>query len=197
VKIALLGPLVPLINPVRTAEEIAMLDALSHGRVVVLFLRGTPNEHLTYGTKPGETREITQEGVELIKRAWTEPKPFAFESKHFNFQTVSVWPHTVQDPHPPIFYSGNSDESAEFAGRNHLSVAIGFAGVAQVKRQVEVYKKAARRAAIHGRAGRRGRTGARAARGRRRHSGVAVLGASMKKAMDIFAEKLAGPLHAL
>jgi alkanesulfonate monooxygenase SsuD/methylene tetrahydromethanopterin reductase-like flavin-dependent oxidoreductase (luciferase family) len=147
VKIALLGPLVPLVNPVRTAEEIAMLDALSGGRVVVLFLRGTPNEHHTYGgIDPAETRTITQEGVQLIQKAWTEPRPFAWDSAHFHFKTVSVWPRTVQEPHPQIFYSGNSDESAEFAGRNRLSVAIGFAGLEGVKRQVEVYKAAARQA---------------------------------------------------
>ena len=147
VKIALLGPLVPLVNPVRTAEEIAMLDALSHGRVVVLFLRGTPNEHHTYGgIAPDATRTITQEGVQLIRKAWTEPKPFSWEGEHFHFKTVSVWPRTVQDPHPQIFYSGNSDESAQFAGANHLSCAIGFAGLAQVKRQVDVYKAAARAA---------------------------------------------------
>ncbi|HXQ17506.1 MAG TPA: LLM class flavin-dependent oxidoreductase [Caulobacteraceae bacterium] len=146
VKIALLGPLVPLINPVRAAEEIAMLDALSGGRVVVLFLRGTPNEHATYGADPAQTREMTQEGVQLIRKAWTEPQPFSWEGKFFNFQTVSVWPRTLQDPHPPIFFSGNSDESAEFAGRNRLSVAIGFAPPAKVKQQVDLYKAAARAA---------------------------------------------------
>ncbi|HLI65021.1 MAG TPA: LLM class flavin-dependent oxidoreductase [Caulobacteraceae bacterium] len=147
VKIALLGPLIPLVNPVRTAEEIAMLDALSNGRVVVLFLRGTPNEHLTYGgADPEETREITQEGVKLIIKAWTEPQPFSWEGQHFKFPTVAVWPRTVQDPHPPIFYSGNSDESAEFAGRMGLSVAIGFAPPPRVARQVQIYRKAAREA---------------------------------------------------
>jgi alkanesulfonate monooxygenase SsuD/methylene tetrahydromethanopterin reductase-like flavin-dependent oxidoreductase (luciferase family) len=144
VKIALLGPLVPLINPVRSAEEIAMLDALSDGRMVVLFLRGTPNEHATYGTNPGETREITQEGVELILRAWTEPQPFSWEGRFFRFRTVSVWPRTVQDPHPPVFYSGNSEESAIFAGRMGLSLAIGFAPPPKVKEQVDIYKRAAR-----------------------------------------------------
>jgi alkanesulfonate monooxygenase SsuD/methylene tetrahydromethanopterin reductase-like flavin-dependent oxidoreductase (luciferase family) len=146
VKIALLGPLVPLINPVRAAEEIAMLDAISHGRVVVLFLRGTPNEHQTYGPNTADTREVTQEGVQLIRRAWTEPKPFNWTGKYFNFDTVSVWPRTVQDPHPPIFYSGNSDESARFAGLNGLSVAVGFAGLETVRRQVGIYKDAAREA---------------------------------------------------
>lgn len=146
VKIALLGPLVPLINPVRAAEEIAMLDALSGGRVVVLFLKGTPNEHATYGTNPAETREITQEGVQLIRRAWTEPQAFSWEGKYFRYRTVSVWPRTVQDPHPPIFYSGNSEESAVFAGHNGLSIAIGFAPPPRVAAQVEIYRKACREA---------------------------------------------------
>jgi len=147
VKIALLGPLMPLANPVRTAEELAMVDALSNGRVVVLFLRGTPNEHHTYGgVDPGETREITQEGVQLVLKAWTEPQPFSWESRHFNFPKVAVWPRTVQDPHPPVFYSGNSDESAEFAGRMKLGLAIGFAPPAKVAQQVAIYKAAARAA---------------------------------------------------
>lgn len=147
VKIALLGPLVPLLNPIRAAEEIAMLDALSNGRVVVLFLRGTPNEHGVYAAiDPAKTREITQEGVKLIKKAWTEPKPFSWEGEHFNYKTISVWPRTVQDPHPPIFYSGNSEESAEFAGTHHLSLAIGFAPVPIVKKQIDIYKAAARAA---------------------------------------------------
>jgi alkanesulfonate monooxygenase SsuD/methylene tetrahydromethanopterin reductase-like flavin-dependent oxidoreductase (luciferase family) len=147
VKVAMLGPLIPLANPVRVAEELAMLDALSHGRVVVLFLRGTPNEHHTYGgIDPAATRAITQEGVKLIRKAWTEPKPFAWESAHFAFKTVSVWPRTVQDPHPQIFYSGNSDESAEFAGRNHFSLAISFEGLAGVRERVAIFKRAAREA---------------------------------------------------
>src|SRR3546814_15409030 len=58
-KIALLGPLVPLSNPVRLAEELAMLDAMSGGRLVVLFLRGTPNEHHTYDKPAEKTRGMT------------------------------------------------------------------------------------------------------------------------------------------
>ncbi len=149
VKIALLGPLIPLVNPVRTAEEIAMLDAISGGRTVALFLRGTPNEHLTYsvdGKASPETREITQEGVKLILKAWTEPKPFSWEGRYFHYQTVSVWPRTLQEPHPPVFYSGNSLESIEFAAANRLNLAIGFAPVSRVAEHVGHYKRLARAA---------------------------------------------------
>src|SRR3546814_20376779 len=59
VRVALLGPLVPLNNPVRLAEEVAMLDALSGGRMEVLFLRGTPNEHKTRS----EARRVGKEDV--------------------------------------------------------------------------------------------------------------------------------------
>jgi alkanesulfonate monooxygenase SsuD/methylene tetrahydromethanopterin reductase-like flavin-dependent oxidoreductase (luciferase family) len=146
VRIALLGPLIPLNNPVRLAEEIAMLDSINGGRTVALFLRGTPNEHLTYsvdGKASPHTREITQEGVSLILKAWQEPKPFSWRGKFFNFEHVSVWPRTLQEPHPPVFYSGNSIESIEFAAENRLNLAIGFAPVSRVAEHVEHYKKCA------------------------------------------------------
>jgi alkanesulfonate monooxygenase SsuD/methylene tetrahydromethanopterin reductase-like flavin-dependent oxidoreductase (luciferase family)/pimeloyl-ACP methyl ester carboxylesterase len=113
-------------NPVRIAEELAMLDQLSHGRLVVLFLRGTPNEFLTYGTNPDETRARTQEASVLITRALTEPQPFGWEGRFYRFQTVSVWPGPIQRPHPPLYYSGNSLESATFAAAHHLGLGISF-----------------------------------------------------------------------
>lgn len=144
VRIAVLGPLMPLTNPVRVAEEISMLDAISGGRAVVLPLRGTPNEHKTYsldGKAPPFTREITQEGTRLMLRAWTDPGPFSWRGEHFNFEHVSLWPRPLQDPHPPVFFSGNSDESIEFAAANRLGIAIGFAPVAQVAKHIARYRE--------------------------------------------------------
>jgi alkanesulfonate monooxygenase SsuD/methylene tetrahydromethanopterin reductase-like flavin-dependent oxidoreductase (luciferase family) len=57
IKIAVLGPIIPLSNPVRVAEELAMLDNLTQGRLVVGLLRGMTNEYLVYSIKPEETRE--------------------------------------------------------------------------------------------------------------------------------------------
>jgi alkanesulfonate monooxygenase SsuD/methylene tetrahydromethanopterin reductase-like flavin-dependent oxidoreductase (luciferase family) len=99
--IAVLGPLVSMNNPVRTAEELAMLDQLSGGRLIALFLRGTPNEFLAYGVNPQETRARTQEASELVVRALTEPEPFGWEGRYFRFRTVAVWPRVIQQPHPP------------------------------------------------------------------------------------------------
>jgi alkanesulfonate monooxygenase SsuD/methylene tetrahydromethanopterin reductase-like flavin-dependent oxidoreductase (luciferase family) len=125
-RIAILGPLVSMTNPVRTAEELAMLDQLSGGRLVALFLRGTPNEFLAYGVNPEETRARTQEASELIVRALTEPEPFGWEGRYFRFRTIAVWPRVIQQPHPPLFYSGNSIESATFAAENHFGLGVSF-----------------------------------------------------------------------
>ncbi|MGH7906454.1 MAG: LLM class flavin-dependent oxidoreductase [Candidatus Binataceae bacterium] len=144
-KIALLGPLLPLANPVRVAEELAMLDALSNGRIVVLFLRGTPNEILTYRNNPDESRAITQEGVELILRAWTEPQPFGWEGRYFNFRTVSVWPRTVQEPHPRVFASGNNPESVRFAARHRIGLGMSFLPLPAIKNRVAAYREEAAR----------------------------------------------------
>jgi alkanesulfonate monooxygenase SsuD/methylene tetrahydromethanopterin reductase-like flavin-dependent oxidoreductase (luciferase family) len=139
-RIALLGPLLPLNNPVRVAEEIAMLDAMSDGRVIVLFLRGLAFEHNTYSPVGEKSREMTQEGIELILKAWTEPKPFAWEGRHYQFQSVSVWPRTRQIPHPPVFGSGNSEESALFAARHGFGLAMSFMPVSRLARMIDIYK---------------------------------------------------------
>jgi alkanesulfonate monooxygenase SsuD/methylene tetrahydromethanopterin reductase-like flavin-dependent oxidoreductase (luciferase family) len=76
IKIALLGPIVPVGNPIRVAEELAMLDTMAPGRIVVGLLRGTTNEYLSYDLNPKESRQRTDEGMELILKAWTETQPF-------------------------------------------------------------------------------------------------------------------------
>jgi alkanesulfonate monooxygenase SsuD/methylene tetrahydromethanopterin reductase-like flavin-dependent oxidoreductase (luciferase family) len=143
-KIALLGPLLPLSNPVRVAEEVAMLDSLSGGRVIVLFLRGTPNEQKTFSTK-GDTRSMTQEGIELIRKAWTHTEPFAWNGKHYQFELVSVWPRPRQNPHPPIYGSGNSDESIIFAAERGMGIAFSFAPPDVTKKWIDLYRREAAR----------------------------------------------------
>lgn len=142
--IALLGPLVPLNNPVRLAEEMAMLDVMTGGRLAILFLRGTPNEHHTYDT-PGDTRAMTQEGIDLILKAWREDEPFAWESAHYRFSTVSVWPRVVQKPHPIAFGSGNSPDSIAFAASRRLGIAFSFAPLDAIREWIMLYRREAER----------------------------------------------------
>jgi alkanesulfonate monooxygenase SsuD/methylene tetrahydromethanopterin reductase-like flavin-dependent oxidoreductase (luciferase family) len=146
-QIALLGPVLPLNNPVRVAEEVAMLDAMSGGRIVVLFLRGVPGEMRSYGEgEPADPRGATQEGIELILKAWTAPEPFAWDGQHHRHSLVSIWPQPLQKPHPPVFGSGNSEESVVFAAQRRLGLAISFAPVQQVARAVALYRAEAEKA---------------------------------------------------
>jgi alkanesulfonate monooxygenase SsuD/methylene tetrahydromethanopterin reductase-like flavin-dependent oxidoreductase (luciferase family) len=125
IKIALLGPIVPVSNPIRVAEELAMLDTLAPGRIVVGLLRGTTNEYLSYDLNPKEARERTDEGMELILKAWTEPQPFAWQGRHFHYRTVSIWPRP-QDPPPPTYALGTSAEAGEFAARHHIGLGVSY-----------------------------------------------------------------------
>src|SRR5436853_4123851 len=90
IKIALLGPIVPQSNPIRIAEELAMLDTMAGGRLVVGLLRGTTNEYLTYDLNPKEARERADEGMELILQAGTEPQAFGRRRPYFQARPVRV-----------------------------------------------------------------------------------------------------------
>jgi alkanesulfonate monooxygenase SsuD/methylene tetrahydromethanopterin reductase-like flavin-dependent oxidoreductase (luciferase family) len=126
VRIGLMGPLVSIANPIRVAEEAAMLDQLSHGRMELLFLRGTPNEFISYYVNPAESRERTQEAIDLILAALTQPQPFGWQGRYYQYPTISVWPGTTQKPLPPVWSSGNSPDSIRFAARLGHKIGIAF-----------------------------------------------------------------------
>jgi len=139
-KIALFGPVLPLHNPVQVAEEIAMLDVLSGGRLLLLFLRGVPYELSAFSLKLEETRAMTQEATLLITRALTDPQPFSWEGTYYHYQTVSVWPGLIQRPHPPLFSSGNSFESATFAASQHHGLAMSYVPNSYVAQIISHYR---------------------------------------------------------
>src|SRR5262249_39751127 len=97
-KIAVLGPPLPILNPVRVAEELAMLDTMSGGRVVAGMMRGTPNEYVTYNINPSESRERFAEAMHLIRRAWTETRPFGWLGRYYQYRTISIWPRRPKRP---------------------------------------------------------------------------------------------------
>ena len=132
VKIAMLGHLLPLNNPVRTAEELGLLDNLTNGRLVMGFLRGTPNEDQTYNVNPAEGRGRMLEGMDLILKAMTEPHPFSWEGRYYQFRTVSVWPRPVQRPFPPAIVATRSDDAVHYAATHRLGLGVSFLPVEEV-----------------------------------------------------------------
>lgn len=138
-KVALLGPIVPTSNPIRVAEELAMLDTMAPGRIVVGLLRGTTNEYLSYDLNPTEARERTDEGMELILKAWHEPQPFGWQGRHFQYRTVSIWPR----PHNgmPIYALGTSAEAGAFAARHHVGLGVSYGTFESMAKATGYYRK--------------------------------------------------------
>ncbi|HEY1291451.1 MAG TPA: LLM class flavin-dependent oxidoreductase [Chloroflexota bacterium] len=142
-RIALLGPNIPIQNPVRVAEEFAMLDTLTDGRVVAGMLRGTSNEYVTYNINPAESRERFDEALQIIRRAWTEPQPFGWWGRYYEFRSISIWPRPIQQPHPPIYMSGSSPESAELAARNRIGLGFAVTSVPLASQSAQIYRQVA------------------------------------------------------
>ncbi len=140
-KIAMLGHNLTLNNPIKVAEDLAMLDTLSDGRLVVGFLRGTPNEFQVFTVNPAESRDLTLESMELILKAWTEPVPFSWEGRHYQYRTVAVWPRPVQQPYPRCYVLGGSKDTADFAARHHLGLGVAFQPFAVLSQTVNYYRE--------------------------------------------------------
>jgi len=129
VKILVLGNALPLYDhPLRVAEEIAMLDVMSRGRMIAGMVVGLGVEAYSYEINPTFMRERYREAHDLIVRAWTEPGPFHFEGTHYDFRFVNVWPRTYQQPHPPIWIPGSgSIETIRFvAERRYPFIALPY-----------------------------------------------------------------------
>jgi alkanesulfonate monooxygenase SsuD/methylene tetrahydromethanopterin reductase-like flavin-dependent oxidoreductase (luciferase family) len=144
-RIAILGNALPLRDhPLRIAEEIAMLDVMSGGRVISGFVRGIGCEYLSSGVNPTYSRERFYEAHDLIVRAWTEPGPFAHEGKHYRVRYANVWPRPLQQPHPPIWLpSQGSTETIRWAAQRRYPFVSVFTSFAHTARLLEEYKTAA------------------------------------------------------
>jgi alkanesulfonate monooxygenase SsuD/methylene tetrahydromethanopterin reductase-like flavin-dependent oxidoreductase (luciferase family) len=111
-RICILGnPIANRGDPIRIAEEMAIIDCLSRGRLDVGFVRGVPYEIFAANTNPTQTVERLWEGVELVVKAWTtHDGPFNFEGRFWHKRAVNVWPRPYQQPHPQIWITGSSDK---------------------------------------------------------------------------------------
>lgn len=140
-RIALLGPLLPINNPVRVAEEIGMLDNLTGGRLVVAFMRGTPNEDAVHGVDREEARSRLLEGIDIVRHALTAAEPFAWHGEHYDYDTIAVWPRPVQGPSLPIFVATRSEPTVEYAASNRLGVAVSYDRAEDMQRVIDAYRR--------------------------------------------------------
>lgn len=144
--IALIGNPLPIHdNPVRVAEEIAMLDLISGGRIISGFVRGTGIEQLSTNANPAYNRERFEEAFQLIRKTWTEPGPFRWEGKHYHQRVVNPWQLPLQKPHPPIWAAGIlSPETIRWAAKQRITYLVLGSALEATASCREIYHEVAR-----------------------------------------------------
>lgn len=125
------GAVIPVFNnPIKQAAELAMLDNISNGRLDVGFGRAfIPKEFDAFHVDMDESRERFEEGIEIVKRLWTEDR-VTHHGRFHDLEDIHLTPRPVQRPHPPIWIAAVlTPESFIWAGRNgyHL-MCVPYAG---------------------------------------------------------------------
>jgi alkanesulfonate monooxygenase SsuD/methylene tetrahydromethanopterin reductase-like flavin-dependent oxidoreductase (luciferase family) len=114
--------LLPLHNPVKIAEEAAICDILSNGRLEFGVGRGTAPLHYDgYGIPMEESRERFDEALDFIIGAWTN-ESFSFSGKYFRASELKLTPRPLQTPHPRVRIAANSPDTFPFAARRHFPI---------------------------------------------------------------------------
>ncbi len=129
--LSFLGNVVPIRgNPIRLAEELAVLDTITGGRVIAGFARGIGIEYLAYNENrgpmgPGEdvSRDMFDEAVSLILKAWTAEEPFDWDGEYWQYENVYIWPKPYQEPRPRAWMPATSDPSIRIAAKHGLNLA--------------------------------------------------------------------------
>ena len=136
-RLLILGnPIANRSQPIRVAEEMAMIDVLSRGRLECGFVKSVPYEIPAANSNPVRMTERMYEALDFIKAAWTHHDgPFTFEGRFFHHRMVNIWPRPYQQPHPPIWIASTSPEGARLVGQNGYTIGCfhtGFDGTLAV-----------------------------------------------------------------
>ncbi|MFC9833662.1 LLM class flavin-dependent oxidoreductase [Rhodococcus sp. NPDC127530] len=141
-RILILGnPVANRKDPVRVAEEMAMVDLLSHGRLEVGFVRGVPYEISAVNSQPVRMNERMWEAIELIQKAWTtHDGPFNWEGRYFHQRHVNIWPRPYQQPAPPVWVTAMSPGSAARIADNDFVLASFLTGYEGTRKVFQAYR---------------------------------------------------------
>jgi alkanesulfonate monooxygenase SsuD/methylene tetrahydromethanopterin reductase-like flavin-dependent oxidoreductase (luciferase family) len=146
-----LGNPVALYNPpTRVAEEMAMLDVLSGGRLIAGFPLGTAMDTVySYSHNPATLRAKYAEGVDLILRAWQAEEPFAFNGKFTKLRYTSIWPRPIQQQPPIWIPGGGAIEVWDYClQREFCHAYLSFFGFERAKPTMEGFWQAAERLGV-------------------------------------------------
>lgn len=131
----------PLHHPLRLAEEIALVDQLSEGRVLAGFGTGySPYEFSLYGASFDRRHQAHREILEVIVRAWTQGT-FSYDGEGYHFKDATIALRPYQQPHPPVVIAASSPETVQEAGRaGHRLMVLG--SVEAISSKIETYRQA-------------------------------------------------------
>jgi alkanesulfonate monooxygenase SsuD/methylene tetrahydromethanopterin reductase-like flavin-dependent oxidoreductase (luciferase family) len=116
--------LAPFYHPLRLAEEVALLDVLSGGRVNWGAGRGFARvEFEAFGVPPEESASRFRETVEIVLQAWTDER-LHFAGRHYRFDGVEVLPKPMQRPHPPVWMAASSESALDWAAGRGFSILM-------------------------------------------------------------------------
>lgn len=146
--LAVLGRALPLVNnPLTIAEEFAILDNLMRGKFIAGFVRGIGAEYHTMGINPAESHARFDEAHDLIIKAWTQPGPFEFAGKFYQFKHVNIWPRPYSEPHPRVFTpSSGSFDTIRWSAQQRYTFCQTLAPIAGVAETFQIYREEADKA---------------------------------------------------
>jgi len=143
-KIGIAVQVLPLCHPLRLAEEVATLDHISHGRLILGVGRsGFPRTYEAYGVPYGESRERFAEVLEILKRSWND-EPFSFEGSFYKFQNITIVPRPLQKPSPPLRVAATSADTYPAIGAMGLPifVAVRLGTIEELGPNIAAYREA-------------------------------------------------------
>lgn len=144
VRIGMAVSVLPLLHPIRTAEEAAAVDQISKGRLDFGVGRsGFPTAYAGYAVPYEESRERFQEYLDVILQAWTSER-FSYAGKYYSFHDLCVLPKPYQKPTPPIRVAATTRETFPQVGEQGYPIFVGLRGfdVPQVAAHLDVYRQA-------------------------------------------------------
>ena len=129
-------------QPVRVAEEMSMIDVISHGRLECGFVRSVPWESSAANISAFRGADRMWEAHDLIMKAWTtHDGPFNFEGRYYHHRQVNIWPRPYQQPHPPCWVTIGSAASAVPVSQKKYVGAVFLAGYAGIRKIFDGYRE--------------------------------------------------------
>lgn len=129
----------PLYDPMRLAEECAMLDIMTGGRLNVGLGRGVPKDDMKHRLDREAAQARFDEGIEILMRAWTG-ETFSYAGKDWGYEEISCRPQPLQKPHPPIYYGASSPDSPAMVARRGWNLALSRQPLSNCAKAIEKYR---------------------------------------------------------